>query len=112
MVKLHHPVTPEPRTLTELLQDLGVTRPTWWAYALCRDPKWKEQGITWFPIRGQSTKRALEVCGKCPARPGCLRMAIDDPTLTGIFGGMDDQARNALRQLAQRQGLITPKENT
>ena len=105
-------MTPEPRTLSELLEDLGVTRPTWWAYALCRDPKWKEQGITWFPIRGQSIKRALEVCGICAARVGCLRMAVEDPTLTGVWGGTDDAARNAIRQLATRKGLLTPKENT
>jgi hypothetical protein len=103
--------TTDSNTAYPIDPSLLLKRPDWWPWAECRDQKYKQQGISWFASRGVSNKRALEVCGICAARVGCLRMAVEDPTLVGIWGGTDDAARHAIRRLAQRKGLI-PKETT
>ena len=77
-----------------LLQALAESQPSWRRAALCRD----QPIAIFFPIRGESSKPALTVCGPCPVRPECLAEAIAESLDHGIRGGMTGQARVAARK--------------
>jgi hypothetical protein len=77
-----------------LLQALVDSQPSWRRKALCRS----QPLAIFFPIRGQSNKPGLAVCGPCPVRPECLVEAIAESLEYGIRGGMTGQARVAARK--------------
>lgn len=53
----------------------------------------------WFPAgRYETAARAEALCGSCPVRTACLRYAIADPTLEGIYGGTTTKQRADLRK--------------
>lgn len=41
---------------------------------------------------------AKEVCAKCPYRLACLKYAMTDPSLIGIWGGLTEKERAALKR--------------
>lgn len=49
---------------------------------------------------------AKKVCAGCPYRAACLIYAMKDPTLVGIWGGLTEKDRNALRR-GTRDSRIT-----
>ncbi len=59
----------------------------------------------WFPGLGQSVVagRAKAVCADCPVKADCAEMALANPDLMGIWGGMSDRERNVERR---RRGMI------
>lgn len=88
--------------------DLGLTAPThalpWADEALCAqcDPE------LWFPDKtsqwrenadGDREVLARSICRRCPVKLTCLRYALDDPTLEGIWGGTTTRERKDLRTL-------------
>jgi hypothetical protein len=50
-----------------------------------------------FPGRGQSAEPARQVCGACPVRQPCLDYAITNAITHGIWGGLIERERRALR---------------
>lgn len=54
------------------------------------DPEW------FFPDKWQSPAPALAVCRRCPVKARCLNAALAEPVI-GIWGGMTDDRRAALR---------------
>jgi hypothetical protein len=77
-----------------LLQALVESQPSWRRKALCRS----QPLAIFFPIRGQSNKPGLAVCGPCSVRPECLAEAIAESLEHGIRGGLTGQARIAARK--------------
>ena len=71
-----------------------VAIPDWQAEALCRE----HDPDLWFPSKGQPTRPALLICGRCPVRAECLEHAITEGIDHGVWGGMTAQARAALRR--------------
>ena len=71
-----------------------VAPPAWWANALCR-------GIGTEPFFAGKSERATtearRICSHCPVSVECLDEALADPSLVGIFGGTDEEERNAIR---------------
>ena len=71
-----------------------------WGAAECRtvDPE------LFFPIgEGDGRKRAaVSVCSRCDVRAECLELAMDDPSLQGIWGGTDEGERARRRRLVMR----------
>jgi WhiB family redox-sensing transcriptional regulator len=57
-----------------------------------------------FPGRGGDTGPALDVCRGCTVRAECLAEALDQPERFGIWGGMSERERRAIRK-ARRAGL-------
>lgn len=51
----------------------------------------------WHPTISGSTQEAKAVCRTCLVAQECGEAAIEDRTLTGIWGGMTDAERTALR---------------
>jgi WhiB family redox-sensing transcriptional regulator len=50
-----------------------------------------------FPERGESAEPARQVCAACPVRQPCLDYAITNRIAHGIWGGLTERERRALR---------------
>ena len=50
-----------------------------------------------FPERGESAEPARQVCAQCPVREPCLDYAIANTIVHGIWGGLSERERRALR---------------
>jgi WhiB family transcriptional regulator, redox-sensing transcriptional regulator len=50
-----------------------------------------------FPERGESAEPARQVCAACPVRQPCLDYAITNRIVHGIWGGLTERERRALR---------------
>jgi len=50
-----------------------------------------------FPGRGQSAEPARRICAGCPVRQPCLDYAIRHGIADGIWGGLAERDRRALR---------------
>ena len=66
--------------------------------------RWRElaacRGIdleVFFPERGESAEPARQVCAACPVRRPCLDYAITNRITHGIWGGLTERERRALR---------------
>ena len=50
-----------------------------------------------FPGRGESAEPARQVCAACPVRQPCLDYAITNRIAYGVWGGLTERERRALR---------------
>jgi Transcription factor WhiB len=50
-----------------------------------------------FPGRGESAGAARQVCAACPVRQPCLDYAITNRIVHGVWGGLTERERRALR---------------
>jgi len=75
---------------------IRVERPAWFAQAACHGAG----PAAFFPARHQPTHAARDLCGHCDIQPVCLRYALDDDTLDGIWGGTTYMQRVAIRRRA------------
>jgi WhiB family redox-sensing transcriptional regulator len=59
----------------------------------------------WFPPRGDHTRIAVAraVCATCTVRGECLDDAVVNDTKFGIWGGLSERQRQAVRR---RRGLV------
>lgn len=69
----------------------------WEAYAACTEVPSK----LFFPEPGDPlTARFMRLfCDDCPVRAECLEYALDNPDLTGIWGGTTETDRRLIRRL-------------
>ncbi len=51
-----------------------------------------------FPDKGGSSKDAKRICDACPVRQQCLEYALANAENYGIWGGMSERERRALRR--------------
>lgn len=68
----------------------------WMDHALCREV----DSELFFPIQGGDSRTPISVCKICDVRLDCLRFAMEDPGLTGIWGGTTVKERQNLRRLS------------
>ena len=70
-----------------------LTSVDWLYRATCRgaDPE------VFFPGRGESAEPARRICARCPVREPCLDYAIGHGIVHGIWGGLAERDRRALR---------------
>ena len=75
----------------------------WLTRAACRgmDPE------LFFPERGEPTEPAKAVCAGCPVRGECLDYALTNVERFGIWGGLSERERRAIRrrQVRARRGV-------
>lgn len=66
----------------------------WRDHAACRE----EDPELFFPVgnRDSSTDLALSICQDCPVLAQCRREALEIPIPHGIWGGMTQEAREAV----------------
>jgi hypothetical protein len=50
-----------------------------------------------FPGRGESAEPARQVCARCPVRQPCLDYAVTNQITHGIWSGLSERERRALR---------------
>ena len=65
----------------------------WRELAACRGADLE----VFFPERGESAGPARQVCARCPVRQPCLDYAITNRIAYGVWGGLAEQERRALR---------------
>lgn len=61
-----------------------------------------------FPVQAngdEDTPMARMVCRGCPVRSECLAYAVAIPTLDGIWGGMTQKERDAIRRRRKRMRM-------
>lgn len=92
------PSAPLPRLLPPELLPLFPVREeqdsSWQSAAMCAqaDPE------AFFPEQGGSTKEAKRVCQDCPVRTECLAEALENDERFGVWGGLSERERRALRK--------------
>ena len=66
--------------------------------------RWRESAAcrgadlaVFFPERGESAGPARRVCAACPVRQACLDYAISNRIAYGVWGGLTERERRALR---------------
>jgi WhiB family redox-sensing transcriptional regulator len=87
------------------------------------DGDWREQalcaqigGDVWFPESGGSVREAKAVCNggggrpPCPVRQECLEAALNRNDRYGIYGGLTDRERRALRRRLDLPTVREPRE--
>lgn len=69
--------------------------PDWFPQAACRGM----HASLFFPERGDTStvRNAQQVCAGCPVRVECSDYALDQGLHYGIFGGVSERGRRALR---------------
>jgi len=74
----------------------------WMQDALCREVG----GDLWHPDDGDGQtyliNRALEVCHRCPVELQCLRYALENREMYGVWGGTTQSQRKKLLQLSRK----------
>jgi WhiB family redox-sensing transcriptional regulator len=54
----------------------------------------------WFPEGIEAlAQQAKAVCARCPVRDDCLEFALAAGEVDGIWGGLDEDERRALRRI-------------
>ncbi|MEU1348284.1 WhiB family transcriptional regulator [Streptomyces sp. NPDC005775] len=76
----------------------------WRTHAACRD----EDPDLFFPIGSTGpalvqTEDAKAVCQGCPVREQCLRWALENGQDAGVWGGLGENERRALKRRSRRQ---------
>lgn len=79
------------------MRTIRISRPAWISEASCRggDP---DVIRLFFPGKGESLRKAKNVCAGCPVRLPCLEHALDRPELQGIWGGATEPERDRMRR--------------
>ncbi|MEU9980567.1 WhiB family transcriptional regulator [Streptomyces sp. NPDC050856] len=78
----------------------------WRHQAQCRD----EDPDLFFPIGNTGpallqAEEAKAVCRRCPVREQCLRWALESGQEAGVWGGLSEEERRALkRRISRRAG--------
>lgn len=81
--------------------------PGWRNWAECSD----EDPELFFPIGNTGPallqlEDAKTVCKRCPVQLACLSWALDMGVEFGVFGGMSEEERRALKRRAARQNAM------
>ena len=79
-------------------------RPDWHDDAICNqmDP------TIWFPKQKKFTADAKVICLRCPVKDQCLAEALVNNERFGVWGGLNEPERRALRE----KRITTPEERT
>ena len=80
---------------------------TWHEYAACRgeDPELFFPVGTTGPAEAQ-VQSAKAICALCPVREECLQWALDTAQDAGVWGGLSEEERRALRRGQRRRVRI------
>ncbi|GHI86334.1 transcriptional regulator WhiB [Streptomyces xanthophaeus] len=70
-----------------------TTAPAWYDLALCAQTG---PGF-FFPEPGSSLRDAKRLCGACEGRAACLEYALANDERFGVWGGLSESERLALR---------------
>lgn len=88
------------RAVEALAAGLAVDGEDWRLLGLCAqtDPE------AFFPDQGGSVREAKAVCARCEVRAQCLAYALEHDERFGVWGGLSERERRALRRMARAAG--------
>ena len=101
-------------SLSELAELIAKYEGNWESHAACRDLS----SSVFFPERGQSSRKAKQVCRGGEVRTECLAFALESRQKYGIWGGLTGEERKAYmrristnaRRARKRQELEEARE--
>jgi len=76
-----------------------LRRPGWQTLGACRGERVKR----FIPDRGGPSRRAKQLCARCPVRAECLKYALAIPDLVGYWAGTNERERRKLRAASRRE---------
>jgi WhiB family redox-sensing transcriptional regulator len=85
------PRRPEPEPVP---RETSSTELGWWHRAACKD---KDPEL-FFVTGAQDKKQAKRICRECEVREDCLQEAVDMQLDHGIWGGLTERERRAIRR--------------
>lgn len=69
---------------------------------------WQESGLcrqtdpeAFFPDKGGSSRTAKAMCARCPVTAECLEYALARDERFGIWGGLSERERRAIKKRSQ-----------
>lgn len=71
-------------------------RPPWMADAACKE----HAREIFYPVRGDDSRPAKQICARCLVRDECLAYAIEGNERFGVWGGTSERERRRLRRSA------------
>jgi WhiB family transcriptional regulator, redox-sensing transcriptional regulator len=71
--------------------------PAWQAQALCA----QTGADFFFPEPGSSVREAKRICALCEMRSACLDYALENDERFGVWGGLSEKERLALRRTSR-----------
>ncbi|MFD0271025.1 WhiB family transcriptional regulator [Streptomyces sp. NPDC127106] len=80
-------------TKTTTTSDATAPAATWYEVALCA----QIGSEFFFPEPGSSLREAKRLCAACEGRAGCLEYALANDERFGVWGGLSEAERHALR---------------
>jgi WhiB family redox-sensing transcriptional regulator len=92
-------------TLARLMARAIEAPEPWQVRALCAqtDPE------AFFPVPGGSVREAKAVCLRCPVRAECLAFALAHDERHGVWGGMSEPERRALKRRQVTEPAAVPE---
>lgn len=80
---------------------VALRAPEWYVHAACRNA---DRGVDWIDAEPGSKAAAdcKETCRLCPVRLACAITALTTDGSFGVWGGMDEADREALRHADAR----------
>lgn len=76
----------------------------WYERALCREV----DGEIFYPEKGGTVEPAKAVCRNCDVRRECLEYALSRNEEFGVWGGLSERERRALKQRKTRGASVQP----
>jgi WhiB family redox-sensing transcriptional regulator len=82
------------------------------------EPTWQDKGLcaqtdpeAFFPEKGGSTREAKKICGRCEVKDECLDYALEHDERFGIWGGLSERERRALKRTRPTAETVTNCRN-
>lgn len=73
-----------------------VTEETWAVRAACAEPSSDDRDAMF--VQGAAQRDARVVCFACPVRLDCLLEALEEGMTHGVWGGLTERERRAMRR--------------
>lgn len=91
----------------------ALTAKNWRSYAACRE----EDPELFFPLGNSGpalaqTDEAKAVCRRCPAMDWCLQWALETKQESGVWGGLSEDDRFAIRGRTRSRRLVNGLSHT
>lgn len=81
-------------------RDEGAMPGDWKEQAACKGETYE---IFFVPQGGNHYGLAKSICGRCPVREECLEHALEHKEDAGVWGGLTEDERRALRNRRRRR---------
>lgn len=106
-------MTTAPAPTGRATRSASLTAKNWRSKAACRE----EDPDLFFPLGDgwaarQQTDEAKAVCRRCPAMDWCLQWALETKQESGVWGGLSEDERYALRGRTRSRRLVNGLTHT